>query len=178
MELLDLFKKVKGPFERRVFAVTDATLAQTIMDMIKNREAAVWRAFTAVMNPARNDGQHAFKELADRPSDRKALDALIGLKGWPGMLKNKDNPHCWTGENAAEAVLRKGRLYITIPTAAHIEKEYDEPGALAAIRAWAPPAGLAEVDPAVLGSNRPIGFPRVSYSAETTSKFKGPTPKP
>jgi hypothetical protein len=182
MGLLDIFKKAKGPFERRVFAVTEATLAQTVMDMIKDHEAAVWKAFTAIMNPENNQEQRqdSFTKLAERPSDRKTLDALVSLEGWPGSLKVKNMAGCWCGENGAEAVLHKGQMYITIPTIEHVEKEYDEPEALAALKAWTPPAGLEEIDPAILpgGRGNPVGFPRASYSIETTSKFKGPTPKP
>ncbi len=182
MGLLDIFKKAKGPFERRVFAVTDTALAQEIMDMIKDHETAVWKTFTAFENPENNQEQRqdAFTELIKRPSDRKALDALVGLEGWPGSLKVKNMSGCWCGENGAEAVLHKGQMYITIPTTEHVEREYDEPDALTALKAWTPPAGLQEVEPSTLpgGRGNPVGFPRISYSVERTDKFKGPAPKP
>lgn len=169
------------PYERRVFLVTDPGKREEILNMMAKREASVMALVglfrEVVDNPEkRSEAQTQFSAIAhEKPSDSEKLNTLVGIASWPGMLAAKGHGSCWIGEHAAEAVLRKGEIYVTLPTAAHIEAAYDEPEALAAIQSWAPPAWLQEV-PANTLDRRPVGFPRTSPSIETIQKYQHPRP--
>ncbi|HTK85973.1 MAG TPA: hypothetical protein VL625_12890 [Patescibacteria group bacterium] len=169
------------PYERRVFLVADPGKRAEILDMMAKHDAAIMQVFGALMNAAQHPEQQpeALKQFSAaahaKPSDSEKLNALAGISNWPGMLAAKDHKGLWVGEHAAEAVLRKGEVYITLPTAEHIESSYDEPGALATIKAWTPPAWLQEV-PASTLDRRPVGFPRASPSSETIQKYQHPQP--
>jgi hypothetical protein len=173
------------PYERRVYLVTDAGKRTQILDMMAAHErntlhllAALMRATKDNNQKTRAEAQDEFSALAHKtPTNAETLDTLVGVVGWPGMLQNKEPHGCWTGVNAAEAVLHKGQVYITMPTAEDIEAAYDEPEALAIIRSWTPPEGLQEVPPGTLG-RRPVGFPRAIHSLETIEKYQSRSLQP